>query len=180
MHPRLSNRASLTLCEQRSFAATITPGLGICSAPARSAITFARVARGLIRHIGFGYWHASRSFPMKRFRGWIGALVATVFALAIFCPAARAAEMTAEQKDAVNKLQAKGGLVIPIAANTDALDVSLATAGKSAGGPELALVKVLPKVEKLDLRGTAITDAGLANTEGFATLTPLHLETTPV
>src|SRR2546430_12002267 len=93
---------------------------------------------------------------------------------------AGAADMTAERKDAMSKLQAKGGVVMPGAANTDALVVSLATAGKSAGDAELALVKVLPKVEQLDLRGTGITDNGLANIEGLTTLTHLHLESTGV
>src|SRR5229473_1809174 len=117
---------------------------------------------------------------MKRFGGWIGIWIGAVFVLSCASSGLHAAEMTADQKDAVSKLQAKGGLVIPVAANTDALVVSLATAGKSAGDAELALVKVLPKVEQLDLRGTAITDNGLANIEGLTTLTHLHLESTAV
>lgn len=91
-----------------------------------------------------------------------------------------AGDLSAEQKDAASKLTAKGGVVMPIAANTDALAINLATAGKSAGDPELAIVKTLPKVEQLDLRGTSITDAGLANLEGLTTLTTLHLENTAV
>src|SRR5437660_251555 len=100
---------------------------------------------------------------MKRFGRWIGISACWMLAMSYLSGGAAAAEMTAEQKDAVSKLQAKGGLVIPVAANTDALVVSLATAGKSAGDSELTLVKVLPKVEQLDLRGTGITDNGLAN-----------------
>jgi YHS domain-containing protein len=94
--------------------------------------------------------------------------------------AARAADMTAEQKDAAAKLQAKGGLVIPVAANNDALIVSLSTVGKAAGDADLALVKSLPKVEQLDLRNTAITNGGLANLEALTALTHLHLEGTAV
>jgi YHS domain-containing protein/uncharacterized protein YdcH (DUF465 family) len=94
--------------------------------------------------------------------------------------AAHAAEMSAEQKDAMSKLQAKGGSVMAVAANTDELDVNLSTVGKSAGDADQALVKLLPKVQQLNLRGTAITDAGLANLEGLTTLTHLHLENTAV
>jgi YHS domain-containing protein len=90
------------------------------------------------------------------------------------------AEMTAEQKDAAAKLQAKGGLVIPVAANNDALIVSLSTVGKNAGDADLALVKILPKIEELNLRTTAITNNGLANIEGLTTLTHLHLESTGI
>ena len=89
-------------------------------------------------------------------------------------------ELSAEQKDVAAKLQAKGGLVIPVAANSDALVVSLSTAGKSAGDAELELVKKLPKVEQLDLRGTAVTDKGLGSLDGLSALTHLHLENTAV
>ena len=106
------------------------------------------------------------------------AIISVLFSFTAF--AAQAADMSAEQKDAAAKLQAKGALVIPVAANSDALVVSLSTLGKNAGDPELALIKALPKVEQLDLRNTAITNAGLANLEGLATLTHLHLEGTGV
>src|SRR5260221_6332048 len=112
---------------------------------------------------------------MTRFVSWFGAAAAMVLAIGV-----TAAEMSPEQKDVQGKLQAKGGLVIPVAANTDALVVSLSTAGKTAGDAELALVKSLPKVEQLDLRGTAVTDKGLAALEGMTTLTTLHLENTDV
>ena len=107
-----------------------------------------------------------------------GFLLAAVFCF--FLNATQGAEMSAAQKDAATKLQAKGGLVIPVAANSDALIVSLSTVGKNAGDADLALVKALPKVEQLDLRNTAITNAGLANLEGMASLTHLHLEGTAV
>ena len=111
---------------------------------------------------------------MTRFRFLITAITCTVLA------SAQAAEMSPEQKDAASKLQAKGALVIPVAANSDALIVSLSTVGKSAGDADLALVKALPKVEQLDLRNTAITNAGLVNLDGMASLTHLHLEGTGV
>ena len=110
---------------------------------------------------------------MKR----LGMMVCVLLSFSVI---ARAAEMSADQKDATAKLQAKGGLVIPVAANSDALIVSLSTAGKNATDADLALVKILPKVEQLDLRNTAITNAGLANIEGLTALTHLHLEGTAV
>ena len=88
--------------------------------------------------------------------------------------------LTPAQQEAVTKLQAKGALVMPVAADSDALVVSLQSAGKTAGDEELALVKQLPKVDQLDLRGTGVTDAGLANIEGLNSLTQLHLEKTGV
>lgn len=115
---------------------------------------------------------------MKRFGIWMGGIACLLMSIGV--ASTRGAEMSADQKDAAAKLQAKGGLVIPVAANSDALIVSLSTAGKNAGDADLALVKALPKVEQLDLRNTAITNAGLANIEGLATLTHLHLEGTAV
>jgi hypothetical protein len=93
---------------------------------------------------------------------------------------AKKTALTPSQQDAVAKIQAKGGLVIPLAANSDALVVSLATAGKQAGDSELDLVKQLPKVVQLDLRNTAITDKGLVNLQGMSALESLHLEGTAV
>ena len=115
-----------------------------------------------------------KEFFMARF----GIVFAVAACLAVSF--AQAAEMSAEQKDATSKLQGKGGLVIPVAANSDGLIVSLSTVGKNAVDADLALVKILPKVEQLDLRNTAITNAGLANIESLTGLTHLHLEGTGV
>src|SRR5436305_12689053 len=112
---------------------------------------------------------------MNRFASWFGAAAAMVLAIGV-----SAADLSPEQKDAADKLRAKGGLVNPVAANSDALEVSLSNVGKNAGDAELALVKLLPKVEQLNLRGTGVTDKGLANLEGMTTLTTLHLEQTAV
>ena len=90
------------------------------------------------------------------------------------------AALTPAQQETVNKLQAKGALVLPVAADSDALVVSLQSAGKTAGDEELALIKQLPRVDQIDLRGTGVTDAGLANLAGIASLTQLHLEKTGV
>jgi len=89
-------------------------------------------------------------------------------------------QLSAEQQQAADKLKAKGGSVMQLAADSDALVVNLGLAGKSVGDDELALVKTLPKVVELDLHGTGVTDAGLANLEGMKDLTRLRLDHTKV
>jgi YHS domain-containing protein len=112
---------------------------------------------------------------MKLFAGILAFLFAAL-------PAALAAEVKLEpaQQEAVNKLKAKGGLVMQLAADSDALVVGLSQAGKQANDEDLALVKALPKVVELNLAGTSVTDKGLANIAGLNTLTVLHLENTAV
>ena len=106
-----------------------------------------------------------------RTQACVAVLVILTCRSALFAADAPAADakktaLTPSQQDAVAKIQAKGGLVIPLAANSDSLVVSLATAGKQAGDSELDLVKQLPKVVQLDLRNTAVTDKGLASLQG--------------
>ena len=120
-----------------------------------------------------------------RTQACVAVLVILTCRSALFAADAPAADakktaLTPSQQDAVAKIQAKGGLVIPLAANSDSLVVSLATAGKQAGDSELDLVKQLPKVVQLDLRNTAVTDKGLASLQGMSSLESLHLEGTAV
>ena len=89
-------------------------------------------------------------------------------------------QMTPQQQEAANKLTAKGGLVIPLAADADSLVVSLNMAGKQATDEDLAQLKNLPKICQLNLANTAVTDAGLANIAGLTNLTHLHLEKTAI
>jgi YHS domain-containing protein len=103
-------------------------------------------------------------------------LLALVAAPAIAAPI----QFTPAQQEAVNKLTAKGGLVMQLANDSDALVVNLSLAGKQATDAELAELKNLPKVAQLNLANTAVTDAGLANVAGLADLTSLHLEKTGV
>lgn len=116
----------------------------------------------------------------------IRALVAAVVLFACAAPVVRAddaakkPQLSAAQQDLVGKLQAKGALVLPLAANSDALVVSLANGGKAAGDAELEMIKQLPKVEQLDLRSTGVTDKGLASVGAMTSLTTLHLENTAV
>jgi len=94
--------------------------------------------------------------------------------------AGAAVTFTPAQQESANKIQAKGGLVMQLAADSDALVVNLSLAGKQATDSELAEVKNLPKVSQLNIAGTAITDSGLASVAGMNELTALHLEKTGV
>jgi YHS domain-containing protein len=94
--------------------------------------------------------------------------------------AAAPIQFTAAQQEAVNKITAKGGLVLQLANDSDALVVNLSLAGKQTTDAELAQVKNLPKVAQLNLANTAVTDAGLASIAGLSDLTMLHLEKTGV
>ena len=100
----------------------------------------------------------------------------------VFCGLRHGAgvQLTPEQQQAVDKLKAKGGSVMQLAADSDSLVVNLGLAGKAVGDDELALVKTLPKIVELDLHGTGVTDAGLANVEGLTTLTHLRLDRTQI
>jgi len=89
-------------------------------------------------------------------------------------------QLNPQQQEAANKLTAKGGLVIPLAADADSLVVSLNMAGKQATDEDLAQLKNLPKISQLNLANTAVTDAGLANIAGLTNLTHLHLEKTAI
>jgi YHS domain-containing protein len=89
-------------------------------------------------------------------------------------------QFSAQQQEAVNKITAKGGLVMQLANDSDLLVVNLSLAGKQTTDAELAEVKNLPKVSQLNLANTAVTDAGLANVAGLTELTSLHLEKTAV
>ena len=106
----------------------------------------------------------------------------TAAALLLLCTPLMAAELKldAAQQDAANKLKAKGVSVLQIAADTEALAVNASLGGKQVADAELALIKLLPKVQQLNLAATSVTDAGLSNIAGFTDLTHLHLDRTAV
>lgn len=115
----------------------------------------------------------------------LAALAAVAVGPQAFVPSALAADvkelkLDAAQQDAATKLRAKGAAVTQIAADTDAMSVNLGIVGKQATDADLALVKVLPKVQQLDLHNTGITDAGLADIAGQTGLTQLHLNNTAI
>jgi YHS domain-containing protein len=104
------------------------------------------------------------------------ALMVCFSAVALAAPIA----FTAPQQESVNKISAKGGLVMQLANDSDLLVVNLSLGGKTTTDAELAEVKNLPKVAQLNLANTAITDAGLSAISGLTELTTLHLEKTAV
>jgi hypothetical protein len=125
---------------------------------------------------------------MQRFFTLRHGTVLAALALMALLPFARPAmaadakevKLDAAQQDAATKLRTKGATVMQIAADTDALTVNLGIIGKQATDADVALVKVLPKVQQLDLHNTGVTDAGLANIAGMTTLTQLHLNGTAI
>jgi YHS domain-containing protein len=87
---------------------------------------------------------------------------------------------TPPQQESINKISGKGGLVMQLANDTDALVVNLSLGGKQITDAEVAEIKNLPKIAQLNLANTAVTDAGLSNLSGLTELTTLHLERTGV
>lgn len=106
----------------------------------------------------------------------------SLLALLVFTLSASAAPITftPPQQESVNKLTAKGGLVMQLAADADTLVVNLSLAGKAITDAEVAEVKNLPKVSQLNLANTAVSDAGIATLSGLTDLTMLHLEKTAI
>jgi YHS domain-containing protein len=87
---------------------------------------------------------------------------------------------TPAQQESVNKITAKGGLVMQLASDSDLLVVNMSLGGKQTTDAEVSEVKNLPKVTQLNLANTAVTDGGLASVVGLSELTTLHLEKTGV
>lgn len=106
------------------------------------------------------------------------------FAVLLACLAlhttAAPVQFTPAQQQAVTKISGKGGLVLQLANDSDALVVNLSLAGKQVTDADLAELKNLPKIAQLNLANTAVTDAGLAQIAGLTELTTLHLEKTAV
>ena len=117
---------------------------------------------------------------MKSIVRTVGAPLLAVALLTAGAAWAAPVQFSAQQQEAVNKITAKGGLVMQLANDSDAIVVNLSLAGKQATDAEVAELKNLPKVAQLNLANTAVTDAGLANIEGLTDLTSLHLEKTAV
>ena len=108
------------------------------------------------------------------------ALLLVAVAVAATAAVAAPVQFTPAQQESVNKIAAKGGLVMQLANDSDALVVNLSLGGKQITDAEIAHIKALPKIAQLNLANTAVTDAGLANVAGLADLTHLHLEKTAV
>src|SRR6478672_6707576 len=87
---------------------------------------------------------------------------------------------TEAEKAAIAEIKKLGGNVLEIAQNDPRLDVAFHLADTKINDTHLAIVKNLPKTAILNLRGTEITDAGLANLKDLKGLTKLYLEKTKI
>src|SRR5258706_4994470 len=117
------------------------------------------------------------SWQMKPIVRSLVVLVLGCFGLAAL---AAGVAFTPGQQESVNKITAKGGLVMQLAADSDLLVVNMSVGRKQTTDVEVAEVKNLPKVAQLNLANTAVTDSGLAAISGLTELTTLHLERTGV
>ena len=78
------------------------------------------------------------------------------------------------------KIRAAGGSVLELAQNDDRLEVAFHLSDKKVTDDTLKTLAGLTKVAALNLRGTDVSSAGLAQLKGFKGLTHLHLEKTKV
>lgn len=83
------------------------------------------------------------------------------------------------EKEAIEQLEALGGRVTAIAANTDDREVSLYLAGEDVTDQHVALLKEIANIKWLNLASTSVTDQGLEDLAEIP-LTRLHLEKTAV
>jgi len=81
---------------------------------------------------------------------------------------------------AIEKLQAAGITVMPVAMNQNWRDANLSLLGTNVTDATLAQLKDIKGLVHLNLRNTKITDAGLANLTGMANLISLNLSGTAV
>jgi len=89
--------------------------------------------------------------------------------------------ISAADPAAVAAVQNAGAMALPIAQNTNFLDIGFQIAGDKITDAQLAtLGPVAPQVFWLNLAGTKITDDGLAAIEPLKNLRKLHLEKTSI
>lgn len=103
--------------------------------------------------------------------------------LALALTPLRAEEPPATEAElaAMKKIQELGGQVLELAQNDKRLEVAYYQAGTKATDEALVPVKDLAaRLYSLNLRGTGITDAGLAQIKEIRSLVRLHLEKTPL
>ena len=91
------------------------------------------------------------------------------------------AEQQAAEKKAIAALRKVGGLAMRVAANTNASEVNLSLLGEKATNAEVALTAGLSgTLVRLDLKTTAVDDAGLATIGKHGQLRWLNLSNTEV
>lgn len=88
-------------------------------------------------------------------------------------------EVPAANADALKRLQEAGALAMPLANNTNLLNVDFRANAAETGDAQLALLRpVAEQVAWLGLAGTQVTDTGLEQIKGLKNLRRLHLEKT--
>jgi hypothetical protein len=106
-------------------------------------------------------------------------LILSTALLTSFIGQTRAEENEAEKK-AIAKIRESGALVLEIAQNDNRLDVSYITAPPKITAEQLAPLKDLTRLAKLNLGKLEIGDDALAPIAGQKTLERLHLEKTKI
>ncbi|HAL14698.1 MAG TPA: hypothetical protein DCP67_12865, partial [Planctomycetaceae bacterium] len=81
---------------------------------------------------------------------------------------------------AVDKIKEAGALVLEVAQNDNRLNVAFHLTTAEVGNEQVSLVKDLPFIVSLNLRGTQVNDEGAALLAGMSGLERLHLEKTGV
>ena len=107
-------------------------------------------------------------------------LRAAIVSLLLSPAVAALAQQNDGQEEAVAAIEAAGGRVMKIAANTDDQEVQFYLSDKDVTDDTLKYVPKIANVVWLNLRGTKITDAGLESLKSLDRLTRLHLEKTGI
>ncbi len=85
-----------------------------------------------------------------------------------------------EELQAIEKLQASGINILPVAMNVNWRDANLSLLGTNVTDETLVQLKSLKSLVGLNLRNTRVTDKGLANLKGLENLISLNLAGTAV
>jgi hypothetical protein len=104
----------------------------------------------------------------------------TLIGVLLLLSSAPAMAQPESAQEAVAAVEAAGGRVMKIAANTDDQEVQFYLSDKDVTDEALVHVPHVANVAWLNLRGTKITDAGLIHLKGLERLARLHLEKTQV
>ena len=83
-------------------------------------------------------------------------------------------------KEAIQKIQDTGAAILEVAQNDNRLNVAFHLGSGEIGDEQIATVEGLGFIVSLNLRGTKLTDAGLAPVTSCEALERLHLEKTGI
>ncbi len=85
-----------------------------------------------------------------------------------------------QESDRAARVEALGGMMLPIAAGSDAVRIDFSLQGREVADGDLAFLVDWKNVVELNLGGTKVTDAGLAHLAGLTSLERLSLHKTAV